>query len=73
MSYERKTDRVYGSVATAIRNVAKRGKPFTIADAKLHTQHRRMLSLLVSKGELRRLKQGGGKTMSVYIGTECYA
>lgn len=66
MSYERKTDRVYGAVASAIRKAASRGAPFTIADAKLDTQHRRMFSLLVKKGELLRLKRGGGKAMSVY-------
>lgn len=66
MSYERKTDRVYGAVASAIRKVAKRGTPFTIADLRIQPDQRRMLSLMVTKGELLRLKQGGGKAMSVY-------
>ena len=65
---ERKTDRVYGAVASEIRRVAKRGTPFTIADLRIQPVQRRMLSLMVRDGELQRIKQGGGKTMSVYQG-----
>jgi len=59
---ERKTDRVYGAVANAIRDVARQGRPFTISEV-VHESvegRRRALSSLVNKGELRRLKQGAG-------------
>ena len=64
---ERKTDRVYGAIADSIREVALKGKPFTITDVPNGARSRRMFSLLVSQGEIRRRKPGyPGKRKTVY-------
>ena len=68
---ERKTTRVYGAVASAIRTVAKRGDQFTISDVcdTHYANTRRMLSLLVKRGEIARVKMGGGDKKTIYQST----
>lgn len=63
----RKTDRVYGAMAKAIRDVAGTGKEFCVCDFENPVQARRMLSKLVESGEIRRVRPGiPGKEMTVY-------
>jgi hypothetical protein len=66
----RKTDRVYGAVAKAIREVAATGKPFTFQDIEGGDRHRRLLRLLAKSGELRRVREGKpgrpGKEITIY-------
>lgn len=63
----RKTDRVYGAMAKAIRDVAGTGKEFCVCDFENSVRYRRMLSKLVSNGELKRVRAGrAGKEMTVY-------
>ncbi len=67
MKIERKTTRVYGGVAKAIRDVAASGKQFCVCDFEDPVQVRRMLSKLVRSGELKRVRDGHpGKEMTVY-------
>lgn len=64
---ERKTDRVYGAVVKEIRRVARLGLPFTISDINGGIERRRMLSTLVKKGELRRVRPGkSGGPQTIY-------
>jgi len=68
---ERKTDRVYGAVVKEIRRVARWGLPFTISDINGGIERRRMLSTLVKKGELRRVRAGqAGGAQTIYKSTK---
>jgi len=63
----RKTDRVYGSMANAIRGVASTGKEFCVCDFDDPVKYRRLLGKLVNSGELKRVREGrAGKEMTVY-------
>ena len=63
----RKTDRVYGAMAKSIRDVAGTGKEFCVCDFDDPVKVRRLLSKMVEKGELRRVREGrAGKEMTVY-------
>lgn len=63
----RKTNRVYGAMAKAIRDVAATGKEFCVCDFDDPVKYRRMLSRMVSNGELKRVRPGrAGKEMTVY-------
>ena len=63
----RKTTRVYGAVAKAIRAVADTGREFVITDFPKDGRYRRILGKLVEKGEIRRVRPGrAGKEMTVY-------
>jgi hypothetical protein len=63
----RKTDRVYGAMVKSIRDVAGTGREFCVCDFENSVQYRRMLSRMVSTGELKRVREGrAGKEMTVY-------
>jgi hypothetical protein len=63
----RKTDRVYGALAKAVRKVSETGKEFCVCEFDEPDKVRRMLGKMVEKGELRRVREGrAGKEMTVY-------
>lgn len=63
----RKTTRVYGAMAKAIRDVAGTGREFCVFDFDDPVKIRRLLGKFVSNGEIRRVRPGrAGKEMTVY-------
>ena len=63
----RKTTRVYGAMAKAIRDVARTGREFCVCDFDDPRKIRRLLGKFVSNGELKRVRVGrAGKEMTVY-------
>lgn len=63
----RKTNRIYGDMVKAIRDVARTGKEFCVCDFPYPVKYRRLLSKLVRSGELKRVREGrAGKEMTVY-------